>query len=52
MVRCNNVIQVDEEMKVQKAEYFYERGNFLAGFLSAPGAAAESASGCPVMRGN
>ncbi|KAE8819872.1 pathogen-related protein-like [Hordeum vulgare] len=43
-------IEVDEEMKVEKAEYFYERGNFLASFLSAPVAA--SASGCPVMRGN
>lgn len=41
-------------MMVEKAEYFYERGNFLAaGFLSAPAAAAAaSASGCPVMRGN
>ncbi|KAI4964364.1 hypothetical protein ZWY2020_005886 [Hordeum vulgare] len=42
------VFHVDEEMKVEKAEYFYERGNFLASFLSAPVAA--SASGCPVMR--
>ncbi|XP_048551694.1 pathogen-related protein-like [Triticum urartu] len=47
------VFHVDEEMKVEKAEYFYERGNFLASFLSAPAtAAAASASGCPVMRGN
>jgi hypothetical protein len=53
-IRCNNVVQVDEEMKVQKVEYYYERGNFLAGFLSAPAAAAAaaSASGCPVMTGN
>ena len=35
-----------------KAEYFYERGNFLASFLSAPAAAATSASGCPVMKAN
>ncbi|VAH75525.1 unnamed protein product [Triticum turgidum subsp. durum] len=47
------IFHVDEEMKVEKAEYFYERGNFLASFLSAPAAAAAtSASGCPVMRGN
>jgi len=41
-------------MMVEKAEYFYERGNFLASFLSTPAAAANdvSASGCPVMRGN
>jgi hypothetical protein len=40
-------------MRVEKAEFFYERGNFLAGFLSAPAsAAAASASGCPVMRSN
>uniref|UniRef100_A0A0D3ELR0 Uncharacterized protein n=1 Tax=Oryza barthii TaxID=65489 RepID=A0A0D3ELR0_9ORYZ len=46
---------VDEEMKVEKAEFFYERGNFLASFLSAPAAAATEAasgSGCPVMGGN
>ncbi|ONM30925.1 pathogenesis-related family protein [Zea mays] len=35
------IFHVDEDMKVDKSEYFYERGNFLAGFLS-----------CPVMRGN
>ncbi|KAM3297415.1 hypothetical protein ACQJBY_039347 [Aegilops geniculata] len=48
------IFHVDEEMKVEKAEYFYERGNFLASFLSAPASApaAASASGCPVMRGN
>jgi hypothetical protein len=39
-------------MKVEKEEYFYERGNFLAGFLSAPAAADDAGSGCPVMRGN
>ncbi|CAM0880755.1 unnamed protein product [Alopecurus aequalis] len=44
---------VDEEMRVEEVELFYERGNFLAAFLSAPAsAAAASASGCPVMRGN
>jgi hypothetical protein len=52
MVRCNNVIQVDEEMKVEKAEYYYERGNFLASFLSPPAASAASASGCPMMKAN
>ncbi|XP_037449513.1 pathogen-related protein-like [Triticum dicoccoides] len=48
------IFHVDEEMKVEKAEYFYERGNFLASFLSAPASAptAASTSGCPVMRGN
>ncbi|XP_062207107.1 pathogen-related protein-like [Phragmites australis] len=48
------IFHVDEEMKVEKAEYFYERGNFLASFLSAPPAAAASGSGsgCPLMRGN
>lgn len=46
------IFHVDEEMKVEKAEYFYERGNFLASFLSAPAAEAASGSGCPVMRGN
>ncbi|KAL6626523.1 hypothetical protein ACP70R_030249 [Stipagrostis hirtigluma subsp. patula] len=45
------IFHVDEEMKVEKSEYFYERGNFLASFLSAP-ADAPSGSGCPVMRGN
>jgi hypothetical protein len=41
-------------MKVEKSEYFYERGNFLASFLSAPAvdAAPASGSGCPVMRRN
>ena len=41
-------------MKVEKSEYFYERGNFLAGFLSPPEAASGSGSGsgCPVMQGN
>jgi hypothetical protein len=40
-------------MRVEKAEYFYERGNFLASFLSAPASTvAASDSGCPVMRGN
>ncbi|VAI12661.1 unnamed protein product [Triticum turgidum subsp. durum] len=45
---------VDEDTKVEKAEFFYERGNFLANFLSAPAtsASATSASGCPVMRGD
>jgi hypothetical protein len=38
-------------MRVEKAEFFYERGNFLAGFLSAPASEA-AASGCPVMRSN
>ncbi|EMS61562.1 hypothetical protein TRIUR3_07764 [Triticum urartu] len=46
------VFHVDEDTKVEKAEFFYERGNFLASFLSAPPAAAASASGCPVMRGD
>ncbi|TVU22382.1 hypothetical protein EJB05_32073, partial [Eragrostis curvula] len=49
------IFHVDEEMKVEKTEYFYERGNFLASFLSPPaanGAAASGSSGCPVMRGN
>ncbi|XP_044963474.1 pathogen-related protein isoform X1 [Hordeum vulgare subsp. vulgare] len=44
------VFHVDEDIKVEKAEFFYERGNFLASFLTAPAASA-SASGCPVMRG-
>ncbi|KQK03580.1 pathogen-related protein [Brachypodium distachyon] len=44
------IFHVDEDVKIQKAEYFYERGNFLSSFLSAP--AAATASGCPVMRGN
>ncbi|KAI4963649.1 hypothetical protein ZWY2020_011255 [Hordeum vulgare] len=43
------VFHVDEDTKVEKAEFFYERGNFLASFLTAPAASA-SASGCPVMR--
>lgn len=38
-------------MKVEKSEYFYERGNFLAGFLSAP-APDDGSGGCPVMRRN
>jgi hypothetical protein len=44
-------------MKVEKSEYFYERGNFLASFMSPPDAAAPasgsagSGSGCPVMQG-
>lgn len=50
------IFHVDEEMKVEKSEYFYERGNFLAGFLSPPDAASGSGSGsgsgCPVMQGN
>ncbi|KAM3413250.1 hypothetical protein ACQJBY_004431 [Aegilops geniculata] len=48
------VFHVDEDTKVEKAEFFYERGNFLASFLSEPpaSAAAASASGCPVMRGD
>ncbi|CAL4950794.1 unnamed protein product [Urochloa decumbens] len=47
------IFHVDEEMKVEKSEYFYERGNFLASFLSPPDAAASgSGSGCPVMQGN
>uniref|UniRef100_R7WA18 Pathogen-related protein n=1 Tax=Aegilops tauschii TaxID=37682 RepID=R7WA18_AEGTA len=46
------VFHVNEHTRVEKAEYFYERGNFLAGFLSSPAAAAASASGCPVMRAN
>ncbi|XP_020158973.1 pathogen-related protein [Aegilops tauschii subsp. strangulata] len=47
------IFHVDEEMKVAKVEYFYERGNFLAGFLSASASATTApASGCPVMRGN
>ncbi|KAF6986735.1 hypothetical protein CFC21_004457 [Triticum aestivum] len=48
------VFHVDEDTKVEKAEFFYERGNFLASFLSAPpaSASAASASGCPVMRGD
>ncbi|XP_052154367.1 pathogen-related protein-like [Oryza glaberrima] len=52
------IFHVDEEMKVEKTEYFYERGNFLASFLSTPAAAASAAaeaasgSGCPVMGGN
>lgn len=47
------IFHVDEDSKVEKAEYFYERGNFLASFLSAPASAPAplaSASGCPVMR--
>jgi len=44
------IFHVDEDMKVDKSEYFYERGNFLAGFLSAP--APDGSGGCPVMRGN
>ncbi|VAH06637.1 unnamed protein product [Triticum turgidum subsp. durum] len=45
---------VDEDTKVEKAKFFYERGNFLANFLSAPAtsASAASASCCPVMRGD
>lgn len=35
-----------------KVEYFYERANFLASFLSPPDAASGSGSGCPVMQGN
>ncbi|KAG0537063.1 hypothetical protein BDA96_03G115600 [Sorghum bicolor] len=49
------IFHVDEEMKVEKSEYFYERGNFLASFLSAPAADAapgSGSSGCPVMHGN
>ncbi|KAF7066407.1 hypothetical protein CFC21_072398 [Triticum aestivum] len=48
------VFHVDQDTKVEKAEFFYERGNFLASFLSAPStsASAASASGCPVMRGD
>jgi hypothetical protein len=46
------IFHVGEETKVEKAEFFYERGNFLASFLSAPASAAASASGCPVMTGN
>uniref|UniRef100_A0ACD5VZL3 Uncharacterized protein n=1 Tax=Avena sativa TaxID=4498 RepID=A0ACD5VZL3_AVESA len=47
------IFHVDEEMRLEKVEFFYERGNFLASFLSAPdSAAAASASGCPVMREN
>ncbi|CAO2174200.1 unnamed protein product [Urochloa humidicola] len=47
------IFHVDEEMKVEKSEYFYERGNFLASFLSPPDAAAlGSGPGCPVMQGN
>ncbi|EMS68677.1 hypothetical protein TRIUR3_27044 [Triticum urartu] len=43
-----------QHTKVEKAEFFYERGNFLANFLSAPAtsASAASASCCPVMRGD
>ncbi|CAL4964505.1 unnamed protein product [Urochloa decumbens] len=47
------IFHVDEEMKVEKSEYFYERGNFLASFLSPPDAESSgSGSGCPVMQGN
>ncbi|KAF7085652.1 hypothetical protein CFC21_089055 [Triticum aestivum] len=48
------VFHVDEDTKVEKAEFFYERGNFLASFLSVPAtsASAASASGCLVMRGD
>lgn len=45
------IFHVDEEMRVEKVEFFYERGDFLAGFLKgAPtdGASATS-SRCPFM---
>uniref|UniRef100_A0A0D3ELR4 Uncharacterized protein n=1 Tax=Oryza barthii TaxID=65489 RepID=A0A0D3ELR4_9ORYZ len=54
-VRPEDQKSVDEEMKVEKTEYFYERGNFLASFLSTPAAAASAAaeaasgSGCPIL---
>ncbi|XP_010916130.1 pathogen-related protein [Elaeis guineensis] len=45
------IFHVDEEMKVEKVEFFYERGDFLAAFLK--GAPTDGASGtssrCPFM---
>ncbi|XP_044346190.1 pathogen-related protein-like [Triticum aestivum] len=42
---------VDEDTWVEKAEYFYECGNFLVSFFSTPASAAvASALGCPLMR--
>ncbi|KAF7029077.1 hypothetical protein CFC21_040909 [Triticum aestivum] len=44
---------VDEDTWVEKAEYFYECGNFLVSFFSTPASAAvASALGCPLMRVN
>ncbi|KAG1334927.1 putative Pathogen-related protein [Cocos nucifera] len=45
------IFHVDEEMRLEKVEFFYERGDFLASFLKgAPtdGASATS-SLCPIM---
>ncbi|CAL9198335.1 unnamed protein product [Musa hybrid cultivar] len=42
------IYHVDDEMKVEKVEFFYERGDFLASFVK--GAPAASGSRCPVMK--
>ncbi|URE42947.1 pathogen-related protein [Musa troglodytarum] len=39
---------VDDEMKIEKVEFFYDRGDFIASFLK--GAPAASGSRCPVMK--
>lgn len=42
-------IQVDENSKIVRVEFFYDRGELLAGLVK-DGVADTSASGCPVLR--
>ncbi|KAJ8476894.1 hypothetical protein OPV22_020621 [Ensete ventricosum] len=45
------IFHVDDGMRVEKVEFFYERGDFLAGFLKGGPSESAAASGsrCPIM---
>ncbi|XVE60177.1 hypothetical protein DITRI_Ditri05aG0107100 [Diplodiscus trichospermus] len=47
------IFEVDEEMKIGKVEFFYDRGELLGGLLKGAtmdSSALEAASSCPVLR--
>ncbi|MBA0702543.1 hypothetical protein Goari_020505 [Gossypium aridum] len=47
------IYQVDEDMKIGRVEFFYERGELLGGLLKGAAidsSAMEAASSCPILR--
>ncbi|RWW65706.1 hypothetical protein BHE74_00026976, partial [Ensete ventricosum] len=50
-ISAASLFSVDDGMRVEKVEFFYERGDFLAGFLKGGPSESAAASGsrCPIM---
>ncbi|XP_073008868.1 pathogen-related protein-like [Typha latifolia] len=44
------IFRVNDEMKIERVEFFYERGDFLSSFLKGAPIDGTSASGCPLIK--